>query len=268
MNDDELALENKKESTAKHKSSTIAKIALVIALLASGLAGYAVSQVTSIETGFSDSGVVLDGDLYVAPIDLPSFISTVERSIVEIWCAGTGTGFAYDIDVKDDKFSSVIVTNYHVIAECIDDPSLIEIFTFDNFETPTLISIRGVDELNDIALIEIVEELPILYPADEFAKRGWWTMVIGNPVDATSENEDDWRTLFNATTFGQISYVLENYFNYTSATINGGNSGGPLINSRGEVIGINTQAGASTEGGVWNIAFDMDVLCENLIECE
>jgi len=41
-----------------------------------------------------------------------------------------------------------------------------------------------------------------------------------------------------------------------------------LLDSRGDVIGVNTLGGASTELGVWNIAVDTYVLCENLITCE
>lgn len=253
--------------TPKNKLSKLSALTLVVALASAGMSAYAISKVTSTTPVDNLASPIEDGDLFVPPADLARFIRTVEESVVEIVCFGTGTGFAYDLAVEDADYKTVVVTNYHVVSECLDDPSAMEIYTYNQYETPAKYRVRGVDEENDVALLEIVEELPILYGSEYFAERGWWTMVIGNPVDATFENEEDWRTLFNATTFGQISYVLDDYFNYTSATINGGNSGGPLLNSRGEVIGINTQAGASTEYGVWNVAFDMAVLCKTLIVC-
>lgn len=251
------------------KPSNLSKIALVISLLSAAAAGYAVNEVTSANSADNTAVVSAEDWNYLsAPEDLESFITTAEESIVEIFCEGTGTGFAFDVEVEDPGFSTVIVTNHHVIEDCLDDPTKIEIFTLEQYDKPAEFRIRGYDETNDLALIEIVEELPVLYGSEFFAQRGWWTMAIGNPVDATFENEEDWITLYNATTFGNISYVHDKYWNYTSATLNGGNSGGPLLDSRGGVIGVNTLAGASTEFGVWNIAVDTYVLCENLITCE
>jgi serine protease Do len=240
-------------------TSRLAIVALVVSLLSAAAAGYALNET------LSANGLLGDWNYYAAPADLESLIGEAEQSIVVILCEGTGTGFAYDLEVEEPGYGSVIVTNHHVIKDCLDNPSEIEIYTYEEFEKPAEFRIRGLDEENDLALLEIVEELPLLKASDFYAQRGWWSMAIGNPVDTDFE-EPIW--LDNSTTFGEISYVLDDFWNYTSATINGGNSGGPLLNNRGQVIGINTLGGASTEGGVWNIAVDSDALCERLVECD
>jgi S1-C subfamily serine protease len=202
-------------------------------------------------------------DLYAPPTNLRTFILEIEESVVGIECEGSGTGFAADLDVTKTGFKTVIVTNYHVIDDCINQPDDIVVLTGPDHEGRPKVALIGWDKENDLALLEIDIDLPALLWSDEFAERGWWTMAIGNPYDGDFEV-----VLNNSTTFGQISFVLDLYWNYTSATINSGNSGGPLVNSRGEVIGINTLSGASTEGGVWNLAVDSAALCKELIECE
>jgi len=123
--------------------------------------------------------------------------------------------------------------------------------------------IAGVDEENDLALIEIKKRLPLILSAEDFAKPGWWSMAIGNPVDEEIEE-----VLDRYVSIGYIGFVLDGYYNYTSATLNRGNSGGPLVNSRGELIGINTFATSGLDNGVWNIAVDSDILCEKLYKCD
>lgn len=251
------------------RPSRLSVIALVVALFSAAASGYALNEVVARDSvAASATASTDDWNYFAAPVDMEAFIATAEESIVEIWCKGIGTGFAFDLEVEESGFKTVIVTNHHVIEECLDDPSSIEIYTLEQFENPAEFRIRGFDEVNDLALLEIVEKLPVLSPSEFFAERGWWTMAIGNPLDTIYEDEADWAPLYNATTFGNISYVRDDYWNYTSATLNGGNSGGPLLDSRGDVIGINTLGAASTKDGVWNIAVDTYVLCETLIECE
>jgi len=109
---------------------------------------------------------------------------------------------------------------------------------------------------------EIDEALPVIPAAETFAEPGWWVMALGTPYDPDLDV-----VLQNFATFGHIGYVLDYYWNYSSAVINPGNSGGPLVNSRGELIGINTLGGASTEDGIWSVAVDSDILCEELLDC-
>lgn len=258
--------EQKPEPGVKHspKSSQI----LAIVALAISIIALTISQGSLDRKEQSEqlSSAVSEADLYSPPNDLKKLISTVEESLVAIECNGWGTGFILDTPPETQGYFSVVVTNFHVVEDCIGNPDELIVLTRpDQSGRPNLKLIRW-DEENDLAIIEIDEEIPGLISAETFAERGWWTMAMGSPVDMDFEEP---AVLYNSTTFGHISYVLDEYWNYTSATINGGNSGGPLVNSRGELIGINTLAAASTEGGVWNVAIDSAALCKKIYQdCE
>ena len=251
------------------RNLNLPKVAIVVSVFAILISGYSLAK--SQNSSASPSGSLdqamefEDADLFKSPVDLEGFIDQVEESVVSIECSGWGTGFVLDTPVETKGFESVIVTNHHVIEDCIGAHNEIVVLTGADQSGRPLVKLLRWDAENDLAIIEIDEYLPGLAQAEYFAERGWWTMAIGSPVDS---DFDEPKVLYNSTTFGHISYVLGEYWNYTSATINGGNSGGPLVNSRGELIGINTLSGASTEGGVWNIAVDSAILCKKIyIDC-
>lgn len=203
-------------------------------------------------------------DLFAPPSNVQVLIDTVGRSVVDIYCGkGGGTGFAFDIVAEGVGAQTVLVTNYHVIDECWEDDKSVTVFYGEAMLSETIGTIVGADEENDLALIEISPKLPWLKQSEVFAERGWWSMAMGNPGDPDLNV-----TLDRYVTFGYIGYVLDQKWNYTSATLNRGNSGGPLVNSRGELIGINTLASSGTEDGIWNISVDSAVLCERLIACD
>src|SRR5262252_7007754 len=138
---------------------------------------------------------------------------------------GEGTGFIIDADGS-------ILTNHHVI----DRAERITVKLADGRSLKA--HVIGSDPDTDIALIKIDGQsgLPVAPLGDSSTLRaGEWVVAIGNPLGYE-----------HSVTVGVISYLgrklfdasLDNYIQ-TDAAINFGNSGGPLINSRGEVIGIN-----------------------------
>jgi len=131
--------------------------------------------------------------------------------------------------------SGEILTNYHVIASMGDGDNTLEVKTSDGktFKATVL----GKDKELDIALIKIdAAHLPHAKLGDSDGLRiGEWVVAIGNPFG-----------LEHTVTQGIISAKGRKLdtgvssFLQTDAAINRGNSGGPLLNLRGEVVGINT----------------------------
>jgi S1-C subfamily serine protease len=239
-------------------------VSLIISIIALVFSIASISNVSDEDPANSAStSPASDNDLFYPPADLPGLIAQVEKSIVDIMCGESGgTGFAYS-DEASDGYATVIVTNHHVIDECIEKGIEPTVYLSPEYSEETEAFIYSHDEDSDLALIEVKASIPTLPSAEYFAERGWWTMAIGNPYDSDIET-----TLYNNVTFGIITNVVDDFYNYTTATLNKGNSGGPLVNSRGELIGINTWASSGTEDGVWNIAVDSDALCEKLYDCE
>ncbi|MFV1951515.1 MAG: DegQ family serine endoprotease [Nitrospinota bacterium] len=165
-----------------------------------------------------------------------------------------GSGFIIDK-------SGYILTNNHVIA----DAEEIKV-TLDN-EKVYDAKVVGTDPKTDIALIKIEakEDLPVVVMGDsDKLEVGEWVIAIGNPFG-----------LSHTVTVGVISAKGRRgigpgpYDNYiqTDASINPGNSGGPLINTRGEVIGINSAIIAGNTGGNIGIGFAIPInMAKNILD--
>lgn len=134
--------------------------------------------------------------------------------------------------ISDDGY---LVTNYHVIEAF----SKIEVKLYDkrNYEARLI----GVDPTTDLALLKIQEtDLPFLHFADSDSLRvGEWVLAVGNPFNLTSTVTAG----IVSAKARNISILREAYsiesFIQTDAVVNPGNSGGALVNTRGQLVGIN-----------------------------
>lgn len=149
---------------------------------------------------------------------------------------GLGSGFVYDT-------KGHIITNHHVI----EDADTIEITFLDgNITTATVV---GMDIYSDLAIIKIDSQVTTLYPvvigASSDLTVGESVAAMGNPFG-----------LSDTITVGIISaleremeaagkYVIIDVIQIDAA-INPGNSGGPLVNSKGQVVGVNTAIQSET----------------------
>ena len=153
-----------------------------------------------------------------------------------------GSGFIVDA-------SGLIVTNNHVIA----DADEITVTLQDN--TTLKATLVGRDETGDIALLKVISDKPlpfVTFGESDKSRVGDWVLAIGNPFG-----------LGGSVTAGIVSARNRNIhqgpyddFIQTDAAINQGNSGGPLFNMDGEVIGMNT-AIYSRSGGSVGIGFSI-----------
>ncbi|MEP1208777.1 MAG: Do family serine endopeptidase [Rhizobiaceae bacterium] len=153
-----------------------------------------------------------------------------------------GSGFVIDPE-------GIIITNNHVIADADE-------ITVDFADGSSLIaSVIGTDPKTDIAVLRVTPTKPLLavpFGTSKSARVGDWVMAIGNPFGQGS-----------SVTLGIVSAINRDIrsgpyddFIQTDAAINRGNSGGPLFNMEGEVIGINT-AIISPSGGSIGLGFSI-----------
>jgi len=154
---------------------------------------------------------------------------------------GAGTGFLID-------GSGLILTNHHVIEAA--DRIMVRLTDGRNLRARRI----GSDPDTDIALIKVDSSKPLPFARlgnSDSLRVGEWVVAIGNPL-----------AYEHTVTVGVVSYIGRKLFDssldryiQTDAAINFGNSGGPLINARGEVIGIN----AAISSRAANIGFAVPI---------
>jgi len=155
----------------------------------------------------------------------------------------TGLGSGFIIDSK-----GIVVTNNHVIQGAED------IIVSVNGSKEYKATVIGKDPYMDLAVLQIVSEetfIPVKFGDSDKARIGDWVIAIGNPFGfggtvttgiISSRNRD-------------IGLTRYDDFIQTDASINQGNSGGPLFNLDGKVVGINTAIIAPGRSGSIGIGF-------------
>jgi len=152
-----------------------------------------------------------------------------------------GSGFVISAD-------GFVVTNNHVIEGA--DEILVELFSGEELEA----EIVGTDRDTDIALLKVESREPLQFVAfgdSDAARVGDWVMAMGNPLGQGFSVSAGIISAHSRALSGAYDDFIQ-----TDAAINRGNSGGPLFNMDGDVIGVNT-AILSPTGGSIGIGFAM-----------
>ncbi len=162
-----------------------------------------------------------------------------------------GSGFFISAD-------GYVVTNNHVIEGA--DEIVVELFEGGELAA----TVVGVDLKTDIAVLKVerTEPLPfVLFGNSDIARVGDWVLAVGNPLGQGFSVSSGIISARNRELSGNYDDFIQ-----TDAAINRGNSGGPLFNMAGEVIGVNT-AILSPNGGSIGIGFSMSAaVVENVVD--
>lgn len=159
----------------------------------------------------------------VESADFSAIVNDVLKSVVSVITnLGQGSGVFF-------RTSGYIVTNYHVIK----DASTIYVYTYD--KKTYNVEVIGYDSEKDIALIKINVQYPHLQTEDsDNIQVGERVIALGNPGGLDfSVTEGIVSAVNRVVSSNNIGYVQ------TDVPISPGNSGGPLVNKRGKIIGIN-----------------------------
>lgn len=172
-------------------------------------------------------------NLYQQPGNFEKFRDFVVSATFEIGCDDTWPGTGWGLEMEGKSF---VVTAAHVIEDCLE-PSQIRARTSDGLEIDLMLVASELEfgdgipgGVSDIALLSAEDSFPTLKFQLQNVELGQWVASYGYPVDSLG------RELKNLT-LGTVTAIDSEGLVVTDAAVNPGNSGGPLVNSKGEVLG-------------------------------
>ena len=197
-------------------------------------------------------------DGYVQPRSVGELVEKVQASTVSVFCdlsKNDGVmGTAWAIELKngmDKKNPTTLITNHHVIEKCIGGKGKLTVAELWKDEVPA--SIVKWDEENDLAVLATGLKLKPLGLSQAEPWPGYWVMALGSA--------DGYE---GSVAFGSVLNTNESEVLITANTSHG-NSGGPLVDNEGKVIGT-TSWGHMEEQ--YNGAMSLNAMCRKIIECD
>ena len=167
--------------------------------------------------------------------------------------AGLGSGWV----VRSDVSGSDLVTNFHVVAEAVAmGEQTVDVVQADRTLKGTVVR---TDRTDDLAVVHVRERLAPLKPATARPRLGTTVMVLGSPLG-----------LGGSISIGLVSGFRSidgsDYVQF-SAPISPGNSGGPVIDSRGHVVAVASAKLIGTGVEALSLAIPVQVVCLSLVSC-
>jgi serine protease Do len=193
------------------------------------------------------SAVLCAGQVRAQEASLGSTVfGTIERSMLQIKTVvpkesskrAYGSGFVVDP-------RGIVVTNYHVVADVVQHPERYQLVAqYQNQSLP--VSIIGVNVVHDLAVLQVDHAFPeAVHFSTQMPAQGEDIFAVGLPEDLNL-------AMIKGTYNGVLSRGPYEVI-HLSAPLNAGMSGGPTVNTRGEVIGVNV----SRQLGAQNISFSV-----------
>jgi S1-C subfamily serine protease len=196
----------------------------------------------------------------VPPRGIEKLITKVQESTVTIFCepndpkilGSFGSGWAIDLEHKQGKrYPTTLITNHHVIDECLDGKGKVRVAGLYGDKYQAVID--NWDEENDLASIASALEVTPLKLSKYEPYAGYWVAAIGS-ADGY-EGSVAFGNVLNGTTLEILM----------TAPLSHGNSGGPLVDNEGNVVGTNTFGRIDEQ---YNGAMSLNALCVKIMECE
>jgi S1-C subfamily serine protease len=187
-------------------------------------------------------------------LDTQAVAGTVLPSVFRVTSSvGIGTGFAFGKEPPEG--GSYVITNYHVIDRVWTSGQ--RQVTLEQQNRRFTATIVKVDEGADLALLTSPDKFPTLQSAAEPAKPGLPVVVVGSPLGLEDSVTSGVVSALRTTAAGPVLQF--------DAPVNPGNSGGPVVNAQGQVVGV-VNAKLNNAEGI-SLGIPVAVVCETLGIC-
>jgi S1-C subfamily serine protease len=194
-------------------------------------------------------------DGYVQPRSIEKLVERTQDSTVTVFCRrgkdlmSLGTAWAIDLENgQDKKYSTTLITNHHVIEDCIPAGGKLTVAELYKKEVPA--EIVKWDKKNDLAVLATGLKLKTLELSEFDPWPGYWVMALG------SADGYEGSVAFGSVLNSNVDEIL------ITANISGGNSGGPLVDNEGRVVGIVTWTSTKEQ---YNGAVSLNMMCHKIL---
>jgi S1-C subfamily serine protease len=199
-------------------------------------------------------------DGFVQPRSIAKLVEITQDSTVTVFCDYTdkkytlGSAFAVDLEhSQGDQYVTTLLTNHHVIERCLESNTSISVAALGGKEVKAVID--RVDDENDLAVLATTLKLNTLLFSNYKPYPGYWVAAVG------SADGYEGSVAFGNVLNMEVKEIL------ITAPLSSGNSGGPLIDNEGNVVGVNTKSPIGDEYQ-YNLSMSLDALCDKIIECK